>query len=398
LSNVINKIIWKIRNPHFYNGIRKTDLIIYDDYFPNPVTGFRIAEFLEILKSISSTKILISPINSYKTYGLNNSDFEKHKREFANSYPKFKNSVRKVSRFNNINAKLFYFVFLNNGRRIIPYLNRNKINFIFTLYPGGGFKMNNERSDIDLKEIMSSKYFKGVIVNQECIKDYLIEKNICTEMQIHNIVGIPVPQIKLEFPESEKIYYAERKGVLDICFIAAKNLARGEDKGYDLFIDVAIKLHKKYRDLKFHVVGGFSEKEIDVTELGNSITYYGYIDTNDLPNTLKSFDIVLSPNRPNMLGAGSFDGFPLGASVDASLVGCLMAVTDQLNQNKRYLENEEIIIIQPNSEDIIRKIENLIAFPEKIRQIGIAGMQKTKELFSYQNQIETRLQILKKWL
>ncbi len=395
LRNIINKIIWQIHNPHYYRGFHKSDLIIFDDYFPNPITGFRITEFLEIMQAFSSTKIIISSVNTYKYYGFKDSDFKKHVEEFAINHPECKNKLRKIRRFNNISAKLFYFVFLNNGLRIVPHLTKKKINFIFTLYPGGGFKMNDEQSDFDLKKIMSSKYFKGVIVNQECVKDYLIQKNICSEKQIHYIYGIPIPQEKLEYPTSEKEYFKDKKEFLDICFVAAKNLAKGEDKGYDLFIDVAIKLHKTHRDLKFHIIGGFSEKEIDVIALGTSIKFYGYIDANILPSFLKNFDVILSPNRPNMLGVGSFDGFPLGASIEASLVGCVMIATDQLNENGHFIENEEIIIIQPNTEDIISKIESLIINPKKLKQIGIAGMNKTKELYSYKNQIESRLQILK---
>lgn len=396
MKSILHRLLWQIRNPHFFYGIKKYELIVLDDYFPNPVSGFRTCEFFEILKTIFSTKILINPI-AYKYYGLTNSDFEAHLRNFKHNHPDFNDKIRMVSKWNNVNTKLFYFVFLNNGRRIVPYLNRSKINFIFTLYPGGGFRMNDRQSDYDLQKIMSSVYFKGVIVNQQCIKDYLLKKNFCPEQEIHYIHGIPMSQDKLQFDAANKKYYAE-KDHLDICFAAAKNLPQGNDKGYDLFIEAAIQIYATHKNVRFHVIGGFSEKEIDVVELSTAIQFYGYINAHELPEVLRRFDIILSPNRPGMLGAGSFDGFPLGTCVEASLVGCVIIATDELNENNHYIENEEIIIIKPDAKDIIDKIESLIALPSKIKQIGISGMKRTKELYSYKNQIEPRLKLLKSFI
>jgi glycosyltransferase involved in cell wall biosynthesis len=396
-NNIIDKIIWQIKNPHYYKGRKTKDLIILDDYFPNPVNGFRITEFLEILEQIPSSKIIIDPV-SYKYFAVSLSDFDVHLKDFFNRYPEFKNRVIRVKRFNNINANLFYFIFLNNGRRIVTHLNRRKINFMFTLYPGGGFKMNDEESDRDLKKIMSSNYFKGVIVNQQIIKNYLLQKRFCLENQIHYLHGIPMTPKKLDFNSTDKEYFKNKKEYLDICFVAAKYLEKGIDKGYDLFIEVALALYKSHTFLRFHVIGGFNNEEIDVSELGDTIRFYGYLDAEKLPDTLKKFDIILSPNRPNMLGPGSFDGFPLGSLVEASLVGCVIIATDELNENKQYIENEEIIIIKPKIEDIIIQIENLIATPNKIKQIGVAGMNKSKELFSYKNQIEPRIKLLKSFI
>lgn len=396
-NNIFDKIIWQIKNPHYYKGRKRKDLIIFDDYFPNPVNGYRITEFLEILEQIPSSEIIINPV-SYKYFAASLSDFDVHLKNFINRYPEFKNRIIRVKRFNNINANFFYFVFLNNGRRIVTHLNRRKINFIFTLYPGGGFKMKDEESDRDLKKIMSSNYFKGVIVNQQIIKNYLLEKDFCRETQIHYLHGIPIPQNKLEFNGEQREFYRNKKEYLDICFVGAKYLAKGEDKGYDLFIESALILYKLHPELRFHVIGGFSGQEMDISELGEAIKFYGYLDAEILPDTLKNFDIILSPNRPGILGPGSFDGFPLGTSVEASLVGCVIIATDELNENKQYIPDVEIILIKPDVEDIINKIKSLLASPDKIKKIGLAGMSKTKELFSYKNQIEPRLQLLKTWI
>src|SRR4030066_370297 len=76
--------------------------------------------------------------------------------------------------FININAKLFYCVFINNIYDNLNWLEKFKIPFIFTLYPGGGFQINNEIIDKKLKIVFNSPMFKKVIVTQIFTLDYLI--------------------------------------------------------------------------------------------------------------------------------------------------------------------------------------------------------------------------------
>jgi Ethanolamine utilization protein EutJ (predicted chaperonin) len=120
------------------------------------------------------------------------------------------------------------------------------------------------------------------------------------------------------------------------------------------------------------------------------------LDGDHLQKTLQKFDIILSPNRPNILGSGSFDGFPLGACVEGSLAGCVIIATDELEQNYFYKDQEEIIIIKPILEQIINILQKLIENPEKLKSIGIAGSIRTKQLYSFKNQIEPRIALLEK--
>src|SRR5665647_1224414 len=248
LVNISRKIIRRIRRPLFYKGIKKYDLVVFDDYFPNPVTGFRLAEFEEMLRQFSSIKIIINP-TAYKYTGLETSLFKVHLKNFIKENPEQKKRIVQINKVNNINCSLFYFVFLNNGRQIFHHLKKNKIDFIFTLYPGGGFKMNDIDTDADLKKIMTSVYFKGVIVNQECTKEYLLKKSFCRSDKIHCITGLPMPENKLQFATNKREYYPYKKSVLDICFVAAKYSQTGIDKGYDLFIAAAKILREAHDNI-----------------------------------------------------------------------------------------------------------------------------------------------------
>jgi len=73
---------------------------------------------------------------------------------------------------------------------MLPALEKNKIPFVFTLYPGGGFGFEEESSDAKLKKVLSSKYFKKVIVTQRATYEYLVRKNFCSKEKISFIFGL----------------------------------------------------------------------------------------------------------------------------------------------------------------------------------------------------------------
>jgi glycosyltransferase involved in cell wall biosynthesis len=64
--------------------------------------------------------------------------------------------------------------------------------------------------------------------------------------------------------------------------MAHKYTSRGEDKGYDVFVDVAIILRQKHDDIYFHVAGGFDQHVIDVSSLGDRIKFYGLLSPNQI--------------------------------------------------------------------------------------------------------------------
>lgn len=381
----------------FYSGVKKNNLIIYDDFFPNPVSGFRFDEFPFLLKNIPSSNVLIDSVKTYSYFGYSKENRYSHLVEFFTSYGKEieTNRISFVRKFNNINCKLVYLVFNNNLSRIYKYLELYNVPFVITLYPGGGFIINDDKTDKELSDKLSSDLCKGVIVNQSFTKKYLIEKGICQEHKVKLIYGLPINNDKLLYNLNLKKYYPLSKQHLDICFVAAKYSKMGLDKGFDLFIEAAKFVNKKYHFVHFHVVGGFSELDIEKKELLTNIKFYGPIKSANLGDLLEDFDIIIAPNRNNVLSNGAFDGFPVGCCIEASLVGCCMVTTDPMKENQFYEENKEIFLVEPVVEQIIDRIENLIANPELIKTTGEAGMIKTKKLYSEEAQLVERVVFLK---
>ena len=156
-------------------NFKPLDLLIIDDFFPNLITRFRVAEFNFYL---SKFKSLI--FSSYP-------NFESAYYDYAKLYPKFKKSIFPLSLIDiirNRSPKLAYFVFLNNAYNFLNFINTFRVQFVFTLYPGGGFDLNDEISDQKLRLVLASKYFQKVIVTQKITYQYLLENSFCDERNI----------------------------------------------------------------------------------------------------------------------------------------------------------------------------------------------------------------------
>lgn len=388
LINILRK-----KELYFYKGLKKYDLIIFDTIFPHPVSGFRLEEFTVLLSEIKKSKILVNP-DAYNFLNTAEELHPIHINELVKNYPKFKNKIKPLKSFVNINTKLFYCLFISHIYKYIEILEKHQIPFVFTLYPGSDFQMNNEECNHKLRRSLSSKMFKKVIVTQKVTKDYLLKNNFCSEDQIEFIFGCVVPQNSLIKDLTPKQYFSQGKDTLDICFCAAKYMPRGMDKGYDVFIEVAHKLLLKYNFVKFHIVGGFKENDIDVTAILNDIHFYGYQDFDQLQGIFKKMDILISPNKPFLLRNGSFDGFPLGTVVEAALNSVMVMLSDGLEQNTKFTNGEEVVIIDSDSKLIETILEELINKPQRIAQIAKKGTLKFQEIYSNELQMTPRLKVL----
>jgi glycosyltransferase involved in cell wall biosynthesis len=197
---------------------------------------------------------------------------------------------------------------------------------------------------------------------------------------------------------TEKRYYKKAKSTFDICFVAAKYMQYGIDKGYDVFVKVCEKLASSYVDMRFHVVGGFNESDIDVSIFKNRIKFYGYQNSDFFPDFYSSMDIILSPNLPFKLYPGSFDGFPTGCCSDAALHGVAVFCTDPLHCNIVFKDKQDICIITENTTDIIESISYYYNHIEKLYELANNGKKKFQACFDFDRQISERIKIFNDYL
>ncbi len=373
---------------------KKIDLIVLDTIFPHPLSAFRFEEFFSYLKYFRNSIVLTTGEHLHFTKEIKNLNTIIH--DFEIRYPKFKGRTRITTHFiDNHNARLAYLTFLNNIKVFIRTLEDWKIPFVFTLYPGGGFELNQERSDNELRRVFGSTMFRKVIVTQQITYEYLVKNDFCPKSKIEFIYGGIVPLATINKSKYyKKLSYGLHKDRLDICFVANKYMAKGIDKGYDVFLEVAQKLVKLHNNIFFHVVGNFDESDLPIAGLETKISFYGFQISDWFNRFYSDKDLILSPNIPFTLSAGSFDGFPTGCCVEAGLRKVAIFCTDELKLNTHLLNDKEIVIIPHNSDNIVHIIESFYKDPTTLRDIGERGALKLQRIFSYNNQVKPRINLL----
>jgi len=375
------------------------DIVCFDDFLPKMIGSWRSIEFASYLQSFPNSK-LVCLLHFYpEDKALTNAEFSEDRMKFGKKYGVEGIEARVISvndfRKINIHSRLFYCIFINNLKKIFPIILQHRVPFIFTLYPGGGFKLYDRECEEFLRIINASDLFQGVIVTHPGIKEYLTGRNLIDERKIEFIYSVPVHQADYE-PNKDKIYYGDGKRTLDICFVAAKNTAHGEDKGFDVFSTVASRLWKEHPFVRFHVVGNFTKDDLTYEIPDDRVTFYGMQDFAWFEDFYKDKDILLSPVRAHVLSVGSFDGFPTGAAVDAALYGLLLIISDPLGDNfeVKLKDGVEVLIAQSNVHSYVNILKTVIDSPSSIKAIAKNGQMRFTEITNFENQIEKRIKLI----
>lgn len=373
----------------------KAELLILDDLFPNPLSAFRWQEFISYLQEFSS--IRVASVIDFSLPNYINKSQDNAFGSFKKAFPEYSKKISNYYPVTSIDIKVIYSVFLNLAYKFIDFAEKSKTPFVFTLYPGGGFQLNNQESDRKLSRILFSPCFRKVIVTQKISLDYLLRKKLCNPDQIEYIYGAVIPQSQFNLSDINKRYFGFGKDTFDICFTAFRYTEKGVEKGYDIFIKVAHRLIKEIENVQFHVVGNYDESIIDVSQLMGKIKFYGPQKLDWFDQFYIDKDIILSPNIMVNESNGQFDGFPTASCVDAGLRKTAIFCTDVLGLNDGYfLDGEEIVIIPHETENIVSIVKDYYHNPEKLRYISENGRKKILQLFGYEAQILPRINLLKK--
>ena len=152
------------------------DIAIIDDVAPHPLSAFRMQEFLTYLKVFQNSAIYCSGLSIRL---LGEKPLEELLDDFLRKYPEFAGQIELTKSDTVIHAKLVYMTFLGNTYVNIDRIEKTGTPFVFCLYPGGMFGLNNEISDALLKCVTSSPCFRKVIVIQKITSDTLNEQQSC---------------------------------------------------------------------------------------------------------------------------------------------------------------------------------------------------------------------------
>ncbi len=369
----------------------KKSLLIIDDVFPSPVSSFRYSEFMYYLQNIKGTTIL----SNGSSLGLiQKKSLIETVADFRMAHPGYARQVFAWEGFDCSLAdayKIAYICFLNNAYNALPYLEMRGLPFILELYPGGGFALDNEETDRKLRAIFMSQFFRKVITTQEVTKRYLLDKGFCREEEIFHIFGVVIPAESFMITDPGFVQKIENAPIIQICFAAMRYSPRGEDKGYDIFIEVAKRLHRLSPNYRFTVVGNFDKSTIDVVELCDSIHFLGVLTPRDLTRFFANQHIILSPNRANALSKGAFDGFPTATCIEAGLQNTLIMCTDpKLLHQDYFVTGENIEIITEEADEIVVRIQRLNDNRKLLAQIIRAQRERIVTLYGIDQQLLTR--------
>lgn len=372
---------------------KKIDIIVLDDTFPTPKNGFRYLEFTSYLQEFPSSLVLST---GNATSLVDSTPHDLLILNYQRKYPELGNRViAKRGKFPLHLGKLIYIMFLHNTYAMLPEIEEAGVQFIFTLYPGGGFALNNPEVDRQLIRVFGSPFFQKVIVTQRVIYEYLVRNGLCSPEKIEIIYGGVMPEVSGGASLSKR-RWGNEKAHLDICFMAHKYTPRGEDKGYDVFLEVAKILRQSHDDIYFHVAGGFDQHVIDVSSLGDRIKFYGPLGPDAIDGFFRDMDIILSPNISGKIYSGSTDGFPTGCCVEAAMRGTAIFATDEFDSSKAcYTDDQDIVIVKYDVKHIVDRIEQYYSDPSALKSVGEKGIKTVRDVHRLDAQMVPRINLLR---
>jgi hypothetical protein len=367
---------------------RKPGVLILDDFFPNLLTGYRVAEYNALMRESGAVRVLSSA-----------TDFDEQHARYAARYPEF---AARVQRFDPATSapragEVVYLNFLNNAHRFLPWIERHGVPFAFTLHPGGGFGIGADFSDAWLARVLASPLLRHIVTTQPISELYLLDFTARRGIALPPRTAIPGgPANDLYFDAAAPAhgpYHGEGKALLDIAFVAEKYMDGGHNKGWPAFAAAALAL-ADLPQVRIHVVGGMTAEDADLGALGDRVRFHGRMETADLQRFLAGIDIAVSLSRPGVLHAGNFDGFPTGTSVEASLAGAAIVASDALLQNPGYVDGESIVLVEPEATSVTTALRALADQPRRIGAIARAGQTFTRERYAPERQIAPRWALL----
>lgn len=265
--------------------------------------------------------------------------------------------------------------------------------FAFTLYPGGGFRLDGD-SAAKIRRLTASAMFRGMIVTQQVTRDFVLEHRACDPALMHMIWGVPLP---LRDESSARFKRIDGKPQLDVVFAAHKYSRSGRDKGYDTFVEAARRVAGSRGDVTFHVIGPWGPEDYPLGALQDRILFHGPQSQDGMDAIFAYCDVIVSPNRPFLRDGRDFDGFVLASVVQAAAQGVVMVVSDELGEKGPFRDGEDLIIVDPDAATVAEHLIALNDDPAKLAALSRNGERTVRTVYSHAAQVEPRIQLLERF-
>lgn len=369
-------------------------IAVLDDAFPQPLSAFRFEEFVSYLDALPKLQVFTDG-RVFPLMGEARS-VEEVIADHTRNYPRHSGRILPLRCAAPHEGAVAYTVFADNIHYYLDQIESRRMPFAFTLYAGGGFRLDQPEADERLARVFGSPWFRRVIATEWITRDYLLAKKLCPPERIVYILGGVIVRSAFD-PPPPKPRFGFAKGAIDICFVAGRYMPNGADKGYDLFVAAARELCAAGIDARFHVVGNFDQSVLDLGAAASRFTFYGLRRTEFFREFYRHMDIMLAPTRPFVRRAGVFDSFPTAACVEAGLQEVAVVCSDELKLNLSFDDGMDVVVVRPVLADITERLMHLIADPGRIAAIGESGRKRMTEIFGPEVQVTPRIEMLR-WL
>ena len=377
-------------------GPDRNRLLILDDIFPVLLSAFRIAEYNVYLErypdaTVHSTGTAYHHARETRPLSAVMQDYEAVYPALAGRVQLF--NVRELPA-----AGLIYTIFINNAYKFLPLAEATGTPLVFTLYPGGGFQLDDPKSDLKPRRVFASPSFRRAIVTQAVTLRYLLEKKFCAPEKIWSVFGGVLPTNQTSLTATPKRRFGVDKATLDICFVANKYMPGGVDEGYDVFLATARRLAAEFPAAHFHVEGTLTEADGDFTGIRERTTMHEILTTEALHRFIVDMDLILSPNLPSKLKLGAFDGFPTGNCEEAGLSGVAVFCTDELKLNTASKPDEEIVMLNKDLDAIFATVSDYCADSIRLHRLADRGPEAFQKVYALSAQMAPRFAVLDQFL
>ena len=360
-------------------------LSIVDDFFPNLVTGFRVAEFNWYLEHLDCAVY-------FDESGFRPGVARLRGRLSAPGRPGA--TPRSGARRRLL---VLYCVFLNNAYAMLPLAERRRLPLVFTLYPAGGFELFHRASDLMLSRLARSECLRRDHRDAARHARLRAGRRLRPARSARADLGTADSRSRGSgAPPVARRQWPAEKTTLDVCFAALKYMRGGVDKGYDTFIASARRLAELDPCFRFHVAGSFGPDDVDLGALSQRITFHGIQPAHRLSAVLRRHGPHISPNVRFRLTPGGFDGFPTGTCTEAALNGVAVLCTDPFSENadRRFVPDEDLCIVDADPGAIVSRVMALRADPDRLHRLARRGQARCREIYGVEGQLAPRLSVL----
>jgi glycosyltransferase involved in cell wall biosynthesis len=250
------------------------------------------------------------------------------------------------------------------------------------------FQGINWRDRVYMRIKLTTPFSKVILANSQAgIKAYKVplHKTVC----IYN--GIDLSRFRnLLPPEQMELQLLGRKKADS--YIAAMVGAFEDRKDYDTLIKAAVKLCLKNKKVIFLLIGEGSlmesiKQQVPEEMLGNQIHFLG--SRHDIEAILQIIDVGLLITPCEGISNSIIEYMASGKPVIASRDG---------GTNELVIEGETgFLVDQKRSDQIIEKMELLMANPQLAKELGLKGQQRIQQHFDITKMTETYIRLYHKY-